>query len=166
METVVNKSVDFSFEEFQAIRNRSLGRLIGRLKRHIHEHAEPILQAKGHTDFKLSSLAFIANIDENGTTNNELAKKACVTKQAISKVIKELEEHGYVYTRPNEADARSSVIFLDERGKQLFVDLNEAMNDVRARFNKAVGAKKCQQMIDTMYDLLAVLDAEEEGQKS
>jgi len=76
-----------------------------------------------------------------------------------------LEEHKYVYIRPNEADARSSVIFLDERGKQLFVDLNEAMMEVRTRFDKAIGAKKCQQMMDTMYDLLAVLDEEEERQK-
>ena len=165
METVENKMGNFDFEKFHAIRSRSLGRLIWRLKRHIHQHVEPILLAKGHVDFKLSSLAFIANIDENGTTNNELAKKACVTKQAMSKVVKELEEHKYVYIRPNEADARSSVIFLDERGKQLFVDLNEAMMDVRTRFDKAIGAKKCQQMMDTMYDLLAVLDEEEERQK-
>ncbi len=165
METVENEIADFNFEKFQAIRSRSLGRLIWRLKRHIHLHVEPMLIAKGHADFKLSSLAFIANIDEHGTTNNELAKKACVSKQAMSKVVKELEEHRYVYTRPNEADARSSVIFLDERGKQLFVDLNEAMTDVRTRFDKAIGAKKCRQMIDTMYDLLAVLDTEEERQK-
>jgi DNA-binding MarR family transcriptional regulator len=100
----------------------------------------------------------MANLEENGITNNELAKKAGVSKQAMSKVVNDLEQHGYVYTQPHESDARSSVIFLDERGKALFVVLNTAMNQVRQRFDAAIGQERMNTMIDSLYDLLAVLD--------
>jgi DNA-binding MarR family transcriptional regulator len=148
----------FDFERFQAIRSRSLGRLSWRLKRHIDRSIEPVLQSEGYEDFKLSSLAVMANLEENGITNNELAKKAGVSKQAMSKVIDDLEKHHYVYTKRHESDARSSIIFLDERGKALFVVLNSAMNRVRQRFEAAIGQERMNTMIDSLYDLLAVLE--------
>lgn len=158
MENKLKFDGTFNFERFQAIRNRSLGRLSWRLKRHLDRTIEPMLLAKGYADFKLSSLAVMANLEENGVTNNELAKRAGVTKQAMSKVVSDLEKHQYVYTKPHNSDARSSVIFLDERGKQLFIDLNDMVNQVKERFDAAIGKERIDEMMNTMYDLLAVLD--------
>jgi DNA-binding MarR family transcriptional regulator len=162
MKNIINSEEQFDFTRFHAIRDRSLGRLSWRLKRHLDRIIEPLLHAKGHHDFKLSSLAVMANLEENGVTNNELAKKANVTKQAMSKVVSDLEKSGYIYTQPHESDARSNIIFLDERGKQLFIDLKDIVNQVRQRFDAAIGHERIEAMISSMYDLLAVLDLENE----
>ncbi|GHB85472.1 MarR family winged helix-turn-helix transcriptional regulator [Persicitalea jodogahamensis] len=158
MKITKNKIEKFDFERFHSIRRRSLGRLSWRLKRYLDRNMEPLMAARGYGDFKMGSLALLANLTEEGITNTELAKKAGISKQAMSKVVKELEENGYITTQPHESDARSSVIFLDERGKELFVDLNEVMNTVRARMNEVVGEERMEEVIDVLYELLEVLE--------
>ena len=153
---------DFDFEQYRVIRGRSVGRLFWRLKRYMDSNMEPRLQELGYTDFKMSYLTFLANIDEGGTTNNELARKAGVTKQMMSKTVSLLENDGYIFTRKNPADSRSSIIFLNERGKKLFNTLRETMQDVRSKFDDIVGHDRMEQVIDTLAELDRVLDEEEQ----
>lgn len=152
----------FDFEHYRAIRSRSIGRLFWRLKRYMDTCMEPRLHEQGFADFKMSYLMFLSNIDEAGTTNNELARRAGVTKQMMSKTVSLLESEGYIYTQKNPADSRSSVIFLNERGKDLFMTLAKSMQEVRARFDAIVGDSQMEQVIDTMCKLTAALDGEEQ----
>ncbi len=152
---------DFSFDQFRMIRERSIGRLLWRMKRYLDTFLEPRLHAAGYTDFKTSYLAFLANIDEKGTTNNELARRAGVTKQMMSKTVSLLEREGYIYTEKNPSDSRSSVIFLNERGKQLFIVLRETFQEARTKFDVIVGHDRMEQLVDTLVVLTAALEKEE-----
>ncbi|GAB4038720.1 MarR family winged helix-turn-helix transcriptional regulator [Spirosoma gilvum] len=152
----------FDFDQFRLIRERSVGRLFWRLKRFTSSYIEPRLHALGYTDFKMSYLMFLSSIDEQGTTNNELAKKACVTKQMMSKIVGLLEEQGYIYTQKNPNDSRSSIIFLNDRGKELFVKLEGCMQDARTKFDSIVGHDRMEQVIDTMYRLVTELEKGEQ----
>lgn len=158
MNNAEEKIDKFSFERFQEIRRHSLGRLSWRLKRYMRDSIEPLMVARGYADFRMSSLALLANLTEAGITNTELAKKAGISKQAMSKLVKELEEGGYVHARPHESDARSSVIFLGERGKLLFLDLNEVMEIVRTRMDEVAGRGRVEEMIVVLYELLEALE--------
>ncbi len=150
----------FDFDRFDAIRRRSLGRLSWRLKRYFDTFLEPRIQAQGFADFKLSYLALLANIDEKGITNNELAKRACVTKQMMSKTVNLLEQQGYIYTRKHASDSRSSVIFLNERGKDLFITLHECITEMHQKFSTILGHDQFEQMIDSWVTLMDGLDRE------
>ncbi len=66
----------------------------------------------------------------------------------------------YIHILPHESDARSSVIFLDERGKQLFLDLNEVMILVPNRMNEVVGEARVEGMNDVLFELLEVLESD------
>lgn len=140
-----------------------MGRLIWRLKRYLDNKLEPQLHAQGFTDFKTSYLTFLANIEEKGITNGELAKRAGVTKQMMSKTVSLLESEGYIYTQPNPLDSRSSVIFLNERGKALFVALRDTFGFLRSRFDEIVGAERMEEVIDTLLLLVNTLDEEDKG---
>ena len=150
----------FDFEQFRIIRQRSVGKVIWRIKRYMDNFVEPKLHALGYTDFKMSYLMFLANINETGVTNNELAKRACVTKQMMSKIVSLLEAEGYIYTEKNPADSRSSVIFLNERGKDLFINLRDCMQEARDRMDSIVGHDRMETMIDTLIELADALDGE------
>ena len=152
----------FDFNQYQLIRDRSIGRLLWRLKRYMDGFMEPRLQALGYTDFKMSYLMFLANIGENGTTNNELAKRACVTKQMMSKIVGLLESEGYIYSQKNPADSRSSIIFLNDRGKELFIALRDSIQEVRDKFDGIVGHDQMEQVIDTMVLLADTLEKDEQ----
>ncbi len=138
-----------------------MGRLLWRLKRHMDSFVEPRLHALGFTDFKMSYLMFLANIEEDGTTNNELAKRASVTKQMMSKIVGLLEDEGYIYTQKNPHDSRSSIIFLNDRGKALFVTLRDCMQEGRDRFDAIAGHDRMEQVIDTLVLLTDALERDE-----
>ena len=150
----------FDFDQYRLIRERSIGRLIWRIKRYMDGSMEPRLHALGFADFKMSYLMFLANIEEHGTTNNELAKKACVTKQMMSKIVGLLENENYIYTQKNPADSRSSIIFLNDRGKELFLALRDSIEEVRRKFDAIVGYDQMEQVIDTMIKLASTLESE------
>ncbi len=139
-----------------------MGRLLWRLKRHMDNFVEPRLHALGYKDFKMSYLMFLANIEEKGTTNNELAKRACVTKQMMSKVVNLLEDKGYIFIEKNPNDSRSSVIFLNERGKELFITLRDCMQESRDQFDAIVGHDRMEQVIDTLVLLTDELEKDNE----
>ena len=157
----VNDNKVFDFEQFRIIRHRSVGKVIWRIKRYIDNFVEPKLHALGYSDFKMSYLMFLANINETGITNNELAKRACVSKQMMSKIVSLLETEGYIYTEKNPADSRSSVIFLNQRGKDLFVTLRDCMQEARDRMDAIVGHDRMEATIDTLIELADALDGEE-----
>jgi DNA-binding MarR family transcriptional regulator len=150
----------FDYKHFAELRERSIGRLIWRMKRHSDNFIEPKLHAAGFTDFKMSYLMFLANIEEMGITNNELAKRACVTKQMMSKTVSLLEAEGYISIHKSETDSRSSMIFLSDRGKQLFTTLVSCMAESRARMDAIVGHDRIETIIDTMIELTTELDKE------
>ena len=139
-----------------------MGRLFWRMKRYMDNAIEPRLYELGYTDFKMSYLMFLANIEEQGTTNNELARRAGVTKQMMSKIVGLLENEGYIYTQKNPNDSRSSVIFLNERGKELFQALRDCIQEVRDQLDAIVGHDRMEQVIDTMIELTNALDQEEQ----
>jgi DNA-binding MarR family transcriptional regulator len=154
--------IAFDFDRFDAVRQRSLGRLSWRLKRYVENFLEPRLQERGFADFKLSYLALLANVEENGITNNELARRACVTKQMMSKTVSLLEQQGYIYTKKHESDSRSSVIFLNERGKELFMNLHECITHMHQKFSGILGTDRFEQLIDSWVLLMDSLDRETE----
>ena len=159
---VETDKTSFDFNQFRLIRERSVGRLFWRLKRFTSNFIEPRLHALGYSDFKMSYLMFLSNIEENGITNNELAKRACVTKQMMSKIVGLLEEEGYIYTRKNPNDSRSSIIFLNDRGKELFVALEGCMQEARRKFDAIVGHERMEQVIETMARLVTELEKDEQ----
>lgn len=153
---------NFDFEQYRLIRERAVGRLFWRLKRYVNNAVEPKLHELGYENFKMSYLMLLSHIEEAGTTNNELAKRSGVSKQMMSKIVGLLEKDGYIYTQKNPNDSRSSIIFLNDRGKELFLALKDCMQQVREKFDNIVGHAEMEQVINTMARLLAELDKEEQ----
>ncbi|GAB3573082.1 hypothetical protein GCM10027578_33580 [Spirosoma luteolum] len=163
MASIVEKhNKEFDFEEFKQVRARAFGRLFWYLKRYTDSYVEPRLHAMGFTDFKMSYMMFLSNIEQAGITNNELARRAGVTKQMMSKIVSLLEREGYIYSEKNPNDSRSSMIFLNDRGKELLTSLRTCIYETRAKFDAIVGHDRMEQVIDTMVDLVAVLQQEEQ----
>lgn len=156
---MISEEVNMSFDyaHYRAFRERSLGRLMWQMKRFMGSYIEPRLQELGFSDFKLSYMPLLSNLDEDGITNSELAKRACVTKQMMSKTVSLLEASGYIYTTKNENDSRSSIMFLNDRGKALFVALTQCMQEAREKFDKIAGHDRIEQMVDTLALLVREL---------
>ena len=153
-------NISFDYAYCRTFGERSMGKLMWQMKRYIGSIVEARLHELGFADFKLSYMPLLSNLDENGTTNSELAKRAYVTKQMMSKTVSLLESAGYIYTAKNENDSRSSMIFLNDRGKALFVALTQCMQEVRAKCDAIAGHDRVTQMMDTLALLVNELAPE------
>jgi DNA-binding MarR family transcriptional regulator len=102
----------------------------------------------------MGDMVLLVNISTEGIINNELAKKARITKQAMSKVVKNLEATGFIYTRKHETDNRATVIFLSDKGKQLVIDVSGAVQEITSFYTGIIGEKDAEQLRDILFRLV------------
>jgi DNA-binding MarR family transcriptional regulator len=156
----MNGSLDEQLEQYLAQRQRSLIRLLGLLKKDMDFKITEKLQQKGYDNFKLGDLVLIVNIQPEGIINNELAKKARITKQAMSKVVKNLEAGGYIFTRKHENDNRSAVIFLTDNGKRLLISAAESFREIQDEYTDIIGMEDADSLKQILGKLVSTLRPE------
>jgi DNA-binding MarR family transcriptional regulator len=148
------KSIDLELEHLRSYRLRSWARLINQLKRQLDRYMEAELGARGYGHFKLGYMPLLMNIDPEGITNGELSRRACVTKQAMSKIVHELSELKYITTEGGSGDGRISIIRLTEKGKRFVVESKHSMMDLSDEFKAVVGVKQYEKSVDTLMKIL------------
>ncbi|WP_298709115.1 MarR family transcriptional regulator [Chitinophaga sp.] len=148
---------DKQLADIIALRPKLLIRLLSIVKKDYDARLTEHLQKNGYADFKIGDMVLMANISTEGTINNELAKKARITKQAMSKVVKNLEAIGYIITRKHETDNRATVIFLSEKGKQLMIDMFGAVQDIQSYYTTIIGEKDAELLRDVLFKLAVEL---------
>lgn len=143
-------NLDKKFKETDYIKRNSYGKLISILKRQFDQWVTEQLAERHHFDFKIAHMPLIMNIALEGTNNNELAKKARVTKQAMSKVVKELLDLGYIQVKPDSNDKRVTTVTLTDRGKKFVIEARMCIKELHEEYRKAVGKARYDGMIETM----------------
>jgi DNA-binding MarR family transcriptional regulator len=127
-------------------------------------------KAKGHLRLKMSFGQVIIHISPYGSLINDIAKINGVSKQAISQIVKEVEELGYLERRENPQDARSTKIFLTDYGLQLIRDSVANFSVLEQRFVAVLGEKKFNrfaQTVERLYEhfYLSAVGAMDESQR-
>lgn len=117
-------SEDSALETVLGSINQRPGRMIQLASLLYCQSAEPI----GYDGFSLTTvesglLFYIAN--NPGVTNTILAKQFGRTKGAISQVIKNLEERGYIVKERNPKDAKSYNLYTSLEGNKVMQAINE-----------------------------------------
>jgi DNA-binding MarR family transcriptional regulator len=158
--------LDKRFLKLQKIKHRSFGRLVSLQKRFFDEWAIECLGDHGYPNFKVAYFAILKNIGPEGTTNNELADKACVSKQATSKVIRELEDFGLITSVSHEADSRRFIIKLTKKGKELVIKATEMVFERTKEYEKLVGKEEFNQAMDIMIRVMEYEKAKWEEKKN
>ncbi|MCU7547642.1 winged helix DNA-binding protein [Chitinophagaceae bacterium LB-8] len=139
----MNKTeLNTQLQELQAARPLTWGKVISLLKRQFDNWALHELTQQGYEEFKMAYMPVLMNIHPDGITNNELARKARVTKQAMSKVIKELIELDFVVTETDSHDKRSSIIHLTEKGKKLVIDARQKVCELDKEYEELLGKEE------------------------
>lgn len=132
---------------------RILPKLVYLLKRSLDEWKETSLCCSNQLNFNRSQLPLFMSIGTAGISNNELAANLNITKQAASKVIKELEELKLVRNETSSADARSVTLYLTEDGIRLYQHMKNQIEALEKEYKKIVGAKNYEIALDVMEKL-------------
>jgi DNA-binding MarR family transcriptional regulator len=148
-------NLDKKLKETEYLKKESWGKIISIIKKQFDQWVLEELASHNHHDFKLGHLPFIMNIASEGISNNELAKRARVTKQAMSKVAKELQELGYIVSQTDPKDGRVIIFSLTDRGKKFVIDARVCVKGLMDEYRGAIGKNKFDSMIQTLLEVIA-----------
>ncbi|MDB5141592.1 MAG: hypothetical protein JWQ66_305 [Mucilaginibacter sp.] len=104
--------------------------------------------------FNNSYLPLFMSIGTKGISNSKLASTLNITKQAASKVIKELEELELVKSEKCSTDGRSMMLYLTEDGIHFYEHIRNQMINLEQEYKKVVGARNYETAINVMLKLV------------
>jgi DNA-binding MarR family transcriptional regulator len=153
-------ALDKKLIETECIRNGNWVKLISILKHQFNEWAMLRLSASGYADFKMVYMPLLMNITPEGINNNELASHARVTKQAMSKVAKELQNLGYIKAKIDPRDKRSMIIMLTDRGKKLVVDARLRVMELTDQYRSLIGDAEFERATEVIRKVMDYNDSQ------
>lgn len=121
---------------------------------------ERLKQNRGYEKLSLAYVDYISLLAERDRSPGELAEQLGISKQACSKMLRELEALELTERRVNPQDSRSSVLSLSPDGIALLRDGVEAANGVQARLAALVGATELERVHEVLDRLCAALGIE------
>ena len=104
--------------------------------------------------FNNSYIPLFMSIGTKGISNSRLASNLSITKQAASKVIKELEELNLVKSEKCSTDGRSMMLYLTDSGIRFYEHIKNQMVELEHEYKKVVGARNYENAIDVMLKLV------------
>ncbi len=148
------KALDKKLIETEHIRNGNWVKLISILKHQFNEWAMARLAKGGYSDFKMVYMPVLMNISTQGINNNDLACHARVTKQAMSKVAKELQKRGYIRSKSDPHDKRCTIFMLTDRGKRLVIEARYCVQDLTTEYRAEMGGPEFDQATQMLMKVL------------
>jgi DNA-binding MarR family transcriptional regulator len=146
-------------QALQASRRQGIGRLLllgrrdflNRLAQKMDgEDNATVLQARGR---------LIPYIDVDGTRSVDLARRVGVTKQAIGRLVRELEEEGLLTREADDADGRAFLVKFTDAGLEYLTRMHKCIAQIEREYERAVGAEK----MDVVREVLSRIAYGEEG---
>lgn len=107
------------------------------------------LKNAGITPAELSYLNYL--LEQNGMTQDELAKASCVDKAAVTRVIQTLEKKGVVERRADETDKRANRIYITDKAYH-YADV---MKEVRQKWMQIIDVQMSRQEMQQLEHQVA-----------
>ena len=101
---------------------------------------------------------FGALYDEDGKMLTALGRIALVEQSAMTKIVSQMEEKGFVTRRGDASDKRRVRVFLTERGRQIAENLVKEARAHEARLLDSLGPEKSEQIKDALHGLMERLN--------
>ncbi len=115
---------------------------------------EQLESSGGYEKLSLAYVDYIPRFATRDYSPGELADELGISKQACSKVVRQLESQGLIGRRPNPEDSRSSVLSLTAAGTQLIHDGVRASNAVLGQLADNIGAERLERLTQVLEKLI------------
>lgn len=116
--------------------------------------------ARGHKGLKLNWDTVFLNLDfREGSRVVDLAQANGLTKQAMSQIAAEIEQHGYIAKKDDPSDGRARKLKLTSKGKKLIQDSMEAYDELEAEYAALIGREKLETLKDIAAELVRLKTA-------
>lgn len=119
-----------------------IGRLLLELNKDFTASAVEIIKASGYPDVQMSHVFFIAALDSEGTPLSVAIERTGSSKQAINKVILQLEGLGLIERSISKEDSRARIVQFTSKGRQFMKIAMKAVRSVEEEYQNALGSSE------------------------
>jgi MarR family transcriptional regulator, temperature-dependent positive regulator of motility len=131
-----------------------LARLLGLALAELTARLRARLAAAGFDDQRPAHDAVFAHLPPEGITLSELARRAGISKQAMSELVVDLEAKDYVARRRDPADRRVRIIEFTPRGWAAIRVALAAFDEIEHELVDQLGAPRIASLRSVLSDLL------------
>ena len=122
--------------------------------RTLADRATAELAARGYEDVRPVHDFALQAILSGADNASELGRRMSVTKQSAAKTIAVLEGRGYVARQPDATDRRRMRLQVTDRGIEMLREGAAIFDELRAQWEKQVGADAVEEVAHTLRRLL------------
>lgn len=97
--------------------------------------------------------AVLRYLDEHGTRSTTLAQRAGLTRQALTQIVDDLEQLGYVTRRADPTDRRAKLVVYTDRGKEGFRASRAIIADLERDAERRLGRKRYEHLREALAAL-------------
>jgi DNA-binding MarR family transcriptional regulator len=131
-----NLGNEIQIQNFQRFNESNFVRLTRQLYRQVTNNMNARLLACGYTDISARHLSVFDHLDAGGTNIVTLANRAGMTKQAMSKLVREASQAGYVTVESDDSDFRISKVRFNEKGLEFLAAFQSEVTKIRTFITK------------------------------
>ena len=113
--------------------------------------SDPSLQARGR---------LLPYVDVEGTRSIDLARRMGVSKQAVARMVKDLEDDGLLCRDADEADGRASLVRFTEEGLDYLTRMHQVIEQIERSYEDLVGKRQ----LDVVRKVLATIAYRDAGE--
>ena len=123
-----------------SFRKTHVGRALGRTFWLFEQRVLHGLHSRGFDDFRMADAQVIRCLPlRGGARVVELAERAQITKQGMSKLVDSMEERGYLKRTPDPQDGRAQRVMLTRGGRALLKAAAEVFAELEQEWAAVVG---------------------------
>ena len=146
-------------QALQASRRHGIGRLLLVTRRDFLDRLAQKMNGEDNATVLLARGRLVPYIDIDGTRSVELARRVGVTKQAIGRLVRELEEDGLLTREADDADGRAFLVKFTEDGLEYLTRMHKCIAQIEREYERMVGAED----MDVVRKVLTRIAYGEEG---
>ena len=160
IQPTTNTKIQEQVDVFKKFNEQNFVRLTRNLYRQVTVNINKRLEICGYNDIAARHLSVFDHLDFEGTNIVTLANRANISKQAMSKLVKEASAAGYVSTRINETDSRILMVNFTDKGLLFLKRLQTEINKAREVILKTafVSHDEVSTTISTLSKILGYFD--------
>lgn len=141
-------------EPTEQLRQENIGRLSLHLFRAFNSRALGMLRERGHAGLTLAHTSLLINLDTEGIRITDLADRAGVSKQAMGRLVHDLERAGYVGRSIDPTDGRATIVSFTAQGRQFLQDAANILREIEAEYALALGQESFSALRSSMLALV------------
>jgi DNA-binding MarR family transcriptional regulator len=132
---------------------KTLGLLLRDAYLAVDRAIQEALAQEGFSELRPSHATVLRHVGDEGERPVVIAERAQVTRQAIAKVIDELESAGIVQRVPDPQDGRGVIVRYTERGMTGLAIGRAKMEEIEAQLGAELGPRRWEAMRDALERL-------------